>query len=179
MLKRLEILVRKFIQSNIVDVRSSILLRFAIFELCKSMLKDEKPEKFTFSKDGTVMPRRNVSKLLNEARELIAENIETSEKAEFIKKWTSSVISKITTKPMGSPFMDYLTSIGFTPEKFDVEFSKTKDIRDSITHGSTMEFSENDLLECNQMLYRISIGLILHQFELDNWIQDVEMSINE
>lgn len=177
-LKKLELIVTKFNQSSLVDVRSSILLRFAILEICKNIKKDEKPEQFKFIENGKTLSKKNKKILLNKARDLIITMVSDAERQEFMNKWTSS-IDKILCKPMLSPFVTFLESIGFEPEKFDLQFSRIKEIRDSITHGSTEKFSEDELLACNQILYRISIGLILHKLKVENWIEDLNMSISK
>ena len=176
-LKMLELIVIKFIQSNLVDVRSSILLLFSILEICKSSLKkNEKPIQFTFVKDGISLSKDRMSSLMEQARNLILDYVEDSEKLDFINKWKSS-IDKIVVKPMKSPFLEYLESIGFKPVDFAVEFSKIKDIRDSLTHGSTKKYGDYELMRCNQMLRRLSIGLILHQFKIKDWIDELDMSL--
>lgn len=174
-LNKLEIIVRKFIQSDLVDIRSSILLRFAILEVCKGSTKDEKPEKFEFVENGEILSKKELNEVLIVARNVIAEKLKESDKQAFIDKWTSS-IAKITLKPMRSPFEKYLDSIGFNLSDLPSNFSKIKDIRDSITHGSTAKYSEDDLLNCNSTLYRISMGLILSQLKVENWFDDIAMT---
>lgn len=173
-LNKLEIIVRKFIQAELVDIRSSILLRFAILEVCKGSAKDEKPEKFDFIENGKILTKKKRNEVLVAARDLIAEKLKEDEKQAFIDKWTSS-IAKITLKPMRSPFEKYLESIGFNLSDLPLNFSTVKEIRDSITHGSTGKYTEDELLKCNWTLYRISVGLILSQLEVENWIEDLKL----
>lgn len=173
-LKKLNLIVKKFNHSNIVDVRSSILLRFAILEICKSEKKNSKSSQFNFKENGIILSKKKKSSLLNEARDLIVSKIEESERSEFINKWTTS-IDKITVKPMRSPFIEYLESVGFKTKDFD--FSTIKGIRDAITHGSTDKYSEDELIKCNAMLYRITIGLILHELDVKNWNEELDMNI--
>lgn len=175
-LKKLELIVKKFNQSDLVDIRSSILLRFAILEICNSGKKESKQVQFHFSENGRKLSKTERTKLLNSARDLILNKIDVSEQEEFKNKWTSS-INKIITKPMRSPFIEYLESIGFKPESFDVDFSRIKNIRDSLTHGSTEKYTEIELIECNSILYRINIGLILNQFNIENWIEDLNINL--
>lgn len=175
-LKKLELIVKKFNQSDIVDIRSSILLRFAILEICKGGTKDTKQKEFHFSENNRSLSKKERTALLDNARNLILEKIDTSEQKEFITKWTSS-INKIITKPMRSPFIEYLESIEFEPNNFDFNFSKIKSIRDSLTHGSTEKYTEVELIKCNSMLYRINIGLILNQFGIENWIEDLDINL--
>ncbi len=175
-LKRLELIVRKFYQANLVDIRSSILLRFAILEICNSAnKKTSKPQRFNFIENGEILSKKGRTKLLTQARDLILDKVNETEKDEFTSKWSSS-IEKIIVKPMRSPFVQYLESIGFKPDDFTVDFATIKSVRDAITHGSTEGYSEHELLRCNQMLYRINIGLILHQLRVKDWIDDLDIN---
>jgi hypothetical protein len=174
----LSVIITKLNQSHSVDVRSSILLRFAILEICKGTVKQKtKQEKFIFKEGGAELKKHQVKKLMEEAKKLLIDKIDSSEKVQFEHKW-NSLMSKVLLKPMISPFELYLTSIGFDIERFNIKFSEIKKIRDSLTHGSTEKFNLDELRSCNAMLYRISIGLILNYLEVKNWPDKLDIDLH-
>lgn len=171
-MKQVRLIVEKFVQSMMLDVSSSIQLKFAVLEVCKGR-KSSSQEKFNI-----IGGKQNKRLKFNAAKEVLLELIVEEEKEEFEKKW-ETVSGKLLLKPMRSPFEEFLNDVGMKTDEFQVEFSKLKKIRDFITHGSTATFSRQELEHANAMLYRICIGLILDTFQLEDGMDAVDWKWND
>ena len=166
-LNKIEIMIQKFWQTNLVDIRSSILLNFAILEIAKD------------SNNGTeqfeIKDTSHKNDVIADFKEKILSLIDEKEKIIFEKKF-EFIIPKLFIKPLKSPLEDYLTSIGLVVDDFYPKFKTIKNVRDSITHGSISTHSLDKLESVNAMLYRISICIILDYLKIENWKEIVDIT---
>lgn len=171
-ISQLNVVIEKFWQSQFVDSRSAVLLKFAILELFKVGFKT--------STDSYVL-KESVTKrtILKDVKNMLLEAIESDfERKDFENKWNSYLSQKILNKTMKSPFEEFLRSKGMEPDSFAVSFSEIKKVRDSITHGSIEKYSLEELDKVNAMLYRICIGLILGELIDGDWREYVDFKLN-
>lgn len=164
-------LIEKFWQSQFVDPRSSVLLKFAIIEICKGGLKEQ-------TEDYVLNDTINKKLLLKDVKKTFVDAIANiADKKNFGDKWNSYLSPKMLIKSMKSPFEEFLKNKGMDPNTFAIPFSEIKKVRDSITHGSTEKYSLDELDNVNAMLYRICIWLILYEFVDSNVEILVDMKI--
>lgn len=169
-ISQINVVVEKFWQSQFVDSRSAVLLKFAIIELLKV---DNKVSKEYYELKETIKKKT----LLNDVKKRFSEAIlNDTEKKEFEDKWNTYLSQKLLSKSMKSPLEEFLRKKGMEPDNFVVSFSEIKKVRDSITHGSTGKYSKEYLDNVNAMLYRICIGLILSELIEGDWREMVEMT---
>lgn len=171
-MKKNRLIVEKFVQSMMLDVRSSILLKFAVLEICKGR-NSESPEKFKL-----IGSKRNKTIKFKAAKKELLKLITEEERQDFENKW-ATYSAKLLLKPMRSPFEQFFDEVGMKTSDFQVKFSTIKEIRDAITHGSTVTFSRQELEHANAMLYRICIGLILDTFQLEDGMDAVDWKWND
>lgn len=172
-ISQISVLSEKFWQSQFVDSRSSVLLKFAIIEICKGGNKEVTEE---YSLRETITKKIFLRNIKNTFLEAIEND---NDKKDFADKWNSYLSPKILIKTMKSPFEEFLKSKGMDPDFFGISFSEIKKVRDSITHGSTEKYTLDELDKVNAMLYRICIGLILGKLIGDDWKELVNMNIDK
>lgn len=167
----ISLLTEKFWQSQFVDPRSSVLLKFAIIEICKGGLKEQ-------TEDYVLNDSINKKTLLRNVKKTFVDAITNDvDKKNFMDKWNSYMSPKMLIKSMKSPFEEFLKNKGMEPDTFAIPFSEIKKVRDSITHGSTEKYSLDELDKVNAMLYRICIWLILSEFVESDVENLVDMKI--
>lgn len=184
-LQKLTFMVTKFIQSLDLDIRSSILLRFAILELASNPIKNvssdlNKKQYFKFTENEKDLTGNSLKRYFETVGESISEKVVGSEKDLFKTKWKNSInriIEKPSFEPLKDKFLNYFEKIGLETSGLEMEFKEIKKIRDSITHGSVGKYSKEELQVCNIDLYKLSLGLILEQLKVKNWQKDLKYDL--
>lgn len=168
-LKRLEIMVAKLWQAKFVDENTALLLKYSIIEIAKGGTS-EKEETFDIIGKGKEELSKNSLNLLRDY--LIEKDFN------LISNGWMNRFNKMIRKPMKSPLEDFLKSKKINLEEFPFPFKKIKKVRDDLTHGSISSIKDHELQRANAVLYRISIGLILSEFQIPEWEELVDFSIN-
>lgn len=161
-LKKLEVVVKLFNQSLLVEGSSRFLIRFNIIELC---MGGEKTNKIKFK--SPLSQKKKIEKY-NFALTTLLKTVYPNDEESFINKW-NGIIKKLDYKPMDSPFEEYLTKEGLPIEKFPIKIKELKKMRDYLIHGSINSIKPDQLEMANYLLYRITGILILNLIGIKSW----------
>ncbi|MGM9979588.1 MAG: HEPN domain-containing protein [Clostridium sp.] len=148
--KQISKAIDNFLHAREVSLGSSFLLLFNIIEVFNI---NKKQEKFKFK-----INKNDISeKIYSQIKEYL---IDKSDEIEFKNK-LDSVINKLEYKPFKSPLEETLSLNNIDTSIFGYKFSKLKQTRDSISHGSINSIKEEDLKEQVYCMRKVAICLIL------------------
>lgn len=165
--KKLSKAIEMFIQSIIAGCSSSFLIRYNIIEICKGGSKAD-GERFV-----PIISKKEVTKKCNEALNILLQALDPKDYMDFKTMW-QSVRSNLSYRPMEIPLLSFLENQGLNLSLFPIPVKRLKEIRNSITHGST-DIDPNELEKANILLYRITGILILNLLGVKEWKLDIDL----
>lgn len=147
--------IDNFLHSREVNLGAAFLLLFNIIEIFNVNQKQEK-FKFKATKNDLVKETfKNLKTFLDE----------NEDEKEFEKK-VKVIIDKLEFKPQKSPLEETLKINNIDPLYFGFSFTKLKNTRDNITHGSLNRIKEKELQSQVACLRKITTCLILSNLGL-------------
>lgn len=152
--------IDNYLNSREVNLSASFLLLFNIIEIFN---EKQSLENFEF----------NDTKIDNfdQAFKLISKSLKNQEDFEMLKNKWIGIANKLELKPMKSPLENTLTINNINPLDYGYSFSKLKNTRDKLTHGSLNSIKENNLKLQNYCLRKITLSLILANLGFKDYLK--------
>jgi hypothetical protein len=142
--------IDNYLHSREVDSTASFLLLFNIIEIFNIAQQIERFQ-FNDSKDENLL----------KAYDLLSSSLENKKDLnDFKSKW-NGLINKISIKPLKSSFEETLKANKIDSDFFGYSFTKLKNTRDKLTHGSVKSITEEEIKSQIYCLRKISLCLIL------------------
>lgn len=147
--------IDNFLHSREVNLGAAFLLLFNIIEIFNV---NHKQDKFKFN--------TTKSELVKETFKNLKPFLDDNEDEKEFEKKVKVIIDKLEFKPQKSPLEETLKINNIDPLFFGFSFTKLKNTRDNITHGSLKKIKEKELQSQVACLRKITTCLILSNLGL-------------